>query len=371
MAQQTVNLGSAPDDGTGDTLRVGGDKINDNFTELYTDYLPKAGGTLTGDLVVPDEAYDATAWNGSLEVPTKNAVRDKIESLGSGITELDDIPDVNAPTPTNGDVLTWDSTPGEWVSQPLPGAGAFALGDATDCDTAGQTSGDVLTYDGAEWVPQAPSGGLAACPAIRSSNLTKYASAASFSHSLPSGAAAGDFCLIFFSGGFGATGITSPAKSLWDTYLHAATNWNGAYFTRVLTAADVSAGSVTITAAGSFDAVVGAVCFTGEAKLRFPIADLSARSIAVHAPAAGATSSTQETAYASADDCIVTFMSNRASSTDTSDHGSQLQTTTNANGSGALYANEAPSAGGQLANLAYSTAGTGRYEIMLVVRGPN
>lgn len=40
------------------------------------------------DVTVPDEAYDATAWNGSFEVPTKNAIRDKIESLttGSGIT---------------------------------------------------------------------------------------------------------------------------------------------------------------------------------------------------------------------------------------------------------------------------------------------
>lgn len=35
MAQQTVNLGSAPNDNTGDSLRVGGDKINDNFTENY------------------------------------------------------------------------------------------------------------------------------------------------------------------------------------------------------------------------------------------------------------------------------------------------------------------------------------------------
>lgn len=35
---------------------------------------------------------------------------------GTAITELDDVPDVNAPTPSNGDVLTWDSTPGEWVS---------------------------------------------------------------------------------------------------------------------------------------------------------------------------------------------------------------------------------------------------------------
>lgn len=29
-----------------------------------------------------DDAYDATSWNGNSEVPTKNAVRDKIETLG-------------------------------------------------------------------------------------------------------------------------------------------------------------------------------------------------------------------------------------------------------------------------------------------------
>lgn len=45
-----------------------------------------AGGTFTGDIIVPDEAYDATAWNGSLEVPTKNAVRDKIESMSGTFT---------------------------------------------------------------------------------------------------------------------------------------------------------------------------------------------------------------------------------------------------------------------------------------------
>jgi hypothetical protein len=37
-----------------------------------------------GDISVPDEAYDATGWNGNLEVPTKNAIRDKIESMSSG-----------------------------------------------------------------------------------------------------------------------------------------------------------------------------------------------------------------------------------------------------------------------------------------------
>ena len=35
MAQQLINVGAAPDDGTGDTGRDGGIKINANFTELY------------------------------------------------------------------------------------------------------------------------------------------------------------------------------------------------------------------------------------------------------------------------------------------------------------------------------------------------
>ena len=36
MAFQILELGTAADDGTGDSLRVGGDKINDNFIEFYT-----------------------------------------------------------------------------------------------------------------------------------------------------------------------------------------------------------------------------------------------------------------------------------------------------------------------------------------------
>lgn len=35
MAQQIINIGGSAEDHTGDGIRVGGDKINDNFTELY------------------------------------------------------------------------------------------------------------------------------------------------------------------------------------------------------------------------------------------------------------------------------------------------------------------------------------------------
>ncbi len=40
------------------------------------------GTTFTGDVTVPDEVY-GVGWNGSLEVPTNNAIYDKIEGLSS------------------------------------------------------------------------------------------------------------------------------------------------------------------------------------------------------------------------------------------------------------------------------------------------
>jgi hypothetical protein len=36
MVKQAVGLGSEANDGTGDNLRVGMDKVNDNFDEIYT-----------------------------------------------------------------------------------------------------------------------------------------------------------------------------------------------------------------------------------------------------------------------------------------------------------------------------------------------
>ena len=36
MAYQAIDLGTSADDGTGDSLRAGGDKVNDNFSEVYT-----------------------------------------------------------------------------------------------------------------------------------------------------------------------------------------------------------------------------------------------------------------------------------------------------------------------------------------------
>ena len=37
MAKQTIDIGSNANDGTGSTIRAGGDLINDNFNEIYTE----------------------------------------------------------------------------------------------------------------------------------------------------------------------------------------------------------------------------------------------------------------------------------------------------------------------------------------------
>jgi hypothetical protein len=47
------------------------------------DYASKGANTFSGAQTVPNEDYDESTWNGNNTVPTKNAVRDKIQSVAS------------------------------------------------------------------------------------------------------------------------------------------------------------------------------------------------------------------------------------------------------------------------------------------------
>lgn len=71
MAIQTIGIGTVADDGTGDSLRVAGDKINDNFNEIYTTL--GDGSSLTSTAI--------TALN--------NATANELVTVGATITELD------------------------------------------------------------------------------------------------------------------------------------------------------------------------------------------------------------------------------------------------------------------------------------------
>lgn len=51
---------------------------------LVLSLAPLASPAFTGTPTVPDDPYNATGWNGSLGIPTKNAVRDIIETIAPG-----------------------------------------------------------------------------------------------------------------------------------------------------------------------------------------------------------------------------------------------------------------------------------------------
>ena len=86
MAYQAIGIGSSAGDGTGDSIRAGGDKVNDNFVEIYT--LLGTGTALTSGI---------------------SATASVVTLAGPSITGVASFPDgsVSAPSITNtGDTNT-------------------------------------------------------------------------------------------------------------------------------------------------------------------------------------------------------------------------------------------------------------------------
>lgn len=95
MGKQVLNIGLTPNDGTGDTLRVGGDKLQDNFNELY---LALGAGTADGGtlkIAIPDTGnttgqvlkYDGTNYVPSSDINTNTTYEVSAET-GVGGTNI-------------------------------------------------------------------------------------------------------------------------------------------------------------------------------------------------------------------------------------------------------------------------------------------
>ena len=99
MAQQTINIGTSANDGTGDPLRTAFDKINDNFSELYgssaeandikEDTSPQLGGNLdlNGQKIITARSNESItldpAGTGTIELNANTNVTGNLTATGN------------------------------------------------------------------------------------------------------------------------------------------------------------------------------------------------------------------------------------------------------------------------------------------------
>ena len=135
--------------GTGET-----DSITIHYaTRAYKDtYDNVIGNTYIRSLsiiydAVEDKHY-LVAYNGELSELFRIDLAEFTPELS-----LDDIQDITITTPTNGDVLRYDSNTNEWINSPIPTV-PDDLNDLDDVNISSPTNGQILTYDSAntEWV---------------------------------------------------------------------------------------------------------------------------------------------------------------------------------------------------------------------------
>ena len=127
MAKQTINIGSSADDGTGTTIRAGGDLINDNFNEIYTELgdgsalaITSKTQTLTNKTINGPDNTITNIANASLAGSIANAklanssvtIGSTAVALGATVTTFSGITSVQTETLTNasGNLLVTSAT---------------------------------------------------------------------------------------------------------------------------------------------------------------------------------------------------------------------------------------------------------------------
>ena len=145
MARQLVGIGSSANDGTGDTLRDGIDKVNDNFSEIYT--LLGTGSALTSGL-------SATA---------------SVVTLGSAVLTTPTISGAVSGTQTSATITTLTNTTLNSTTVNA-GTATLAAGSLTDSSGAIDFGNENLTTTGT----------LASGAITTSANLTINSSAIVF-----------------------------------------------------------------------------------------------------------------------------------------------------------------------------------------------
>jgi hypothetical protein len=195
-------------------------------------------------------------------------------------------------------------------------------------------------------------------PTVRNSRI-QTGTAASYSVSFPTGTVAGDTMFIFIGH---TKSINQPSGwSFWDNQTGA--NWNGAFFSRIASNADISTGSVTITTGTSGTGVIAIITMIGS-----PISyDWYGSNLQQTGTTSTATLVT-DGSVRNAKSLGLYFGSNNTSSTNTISPGTQQQQAIVAGGSGVINADSNVIDYGVTPTFTYGTAGTGHYEAFVLLR---
>jgi hypothetical protein len=138
-----------------------GDAVVDIWNDDHAAFPPTIADTITAaakpTLSGADSYVDTTLTGWTKSIAAGDVLRFNLDSVETierltikltvqrtvlgGSATLDNLTDVNAPAPADGDVLTWDATPGEWVAlAPSGGGGGSEL-------FVGRVVGRLYAYD--------------------------------------------------------------------------------------------------------------------------------------------------------------------------------------------------------------------------------
>jgi len=170
--QQTINVGTNPNDGTGDTLRAAFQKTNSNFTDLYTNKQP-IDADLTAIAALSPANDDvlqrkAGVWTHRTISQMATDLRTPLDAVYQALDG--DLNTIAGLTATNDNFLQVKS--GAWTGRTVaqvatdlqtpfdsryaPLSHTQALSTLTQ---SGATSGQVPTWNGSAWAPATVSGG--------------------------------------------------------------------------------------------------------------------------------------------------------------------------------------------------------------------
>ena len=146
MAKQTINIGSTANDGTGSTLRVGGDIINDNFNEIYTAF--GNGSTLTAPLTA---AGTSTLTNKTIDLDA-NTITGTLAEFNTALQGESFVSLTGSETLTNKTL----TTP---VISEIDSGGDIILDATADVILDAGGKDIIFRYDGAQFALFTSSGG--------------------------------------------------------------------------------------------------------------------------------------------------------------------------------------------------------------------